>query len=95
MAELHHAWGSDWLQQSDPPNKPEEGIRWATSQLVPGVFKDRPSLEATAGAILRTGMLKAVPGSMGLSFSPTPLLARLVSLAPLEAAIAKEWRSCG
>jgi hypothetical protein len=90
LAELHHAWGSDSLQQSDPANQPEEGVRWATSRLVPGVFKDRQSLEAAAGALLRTGMLKVVFAAMGLSFSPTPLLARLVSSAPLEAAIAKE-----
>jgi hypothetical protein len=93
LAKLHHAWGSDWLQQSSPPNRSEEGIRWATAQLVPSVFEDRQSLEATAGALVRTGLLKMVPGVMGLCFSPTPLLARLVSLAPLEAAIAKETRA--
>ena len=90
LAKLHHAWGSDWLKASSRPNWPEEAIRWATDQLAPSVFQDRQSLEAAAGAIVRTGLLKLVPGTLGFSFSPTPLLARLASLAPLEAAIAKE-----
>lgn len=90
LAKLHHAWASDWLQQNEPGMQPEVAIRWTTAQLVPSVFRDRQSLEATAGATVRTGLLKVMPAIGASTFEPTPLLTRLVSLASLEAAIEKE-----
>lgn len=91
LAKLHHAWASEWLQKTKPEMQPEAAIRWATAQLVPSVFRDRQSLEATAGATTRTGLLKVMPAIGANTYAPTPLLTRLVLLASLEAAIAKEF----
>jgi hypothetical protein len=93
LAKLHAAWHSDWLQENEPSVQFEAAMRWAAAELVPQVFGNREEVEATAGGIVRTGLLKVMPGIGSSTYAPTPLLDRLVTLAPLEAALEREPRT--
>ena len=90
LAKLHSASRSETPSKNKPAEESVDPMKWAESQLVPSVFRNREELEATAAAIVRTGLIKTESGYGAIHYSPTPLLDRLVARAPLEAAIAKE-----
>lgn len=67
------------------------GYQAAKEQLIPVPFRSEAELRATAGAAMRTGLITAVAGFGGdLGFFSTPLMDRLHSLAPFEAALKAE-----
>lgn len=90
LGTMYHAWTADWFQEQDPRVRLGALYEWVGTKLVPAVFRDIEELRATAGAITRTGLLKPEPTLGFTVFSPTPLLDRLNSLVPLEAAIREE-----
>jgi hypothetical protein len=90
LAKLHHAWSSDWLKRNEPSMQCKVALEWATCQLVPNIFRSGDEIEAVAGGLVRTGLVKVMPAIGNSTYMPTLLLDKLVAMAPIEAAILKE-----
>jgi hypothetical protein len=65
---------------------------WAEKQLIPTPFADKEELMATAGAVVRTGLIRTESGYGSIDYSLTHLIDRLVSLADIESALRTERR---
>lgn len=95
MLRLHSGGG-------DQAKSPKDVYVAVVNELVPTVFEDGADFRATAGALLRTGLLVAnVPpvtyggGANGFMFEPTRLLFRLNGLANIEGVLHRAEDSAG
>ena len=90
LAEMHRVWTSDWLKQTEEQKRLSALLQRVEQRLVPSLFRDADDLQATAAAIVRTGLLMTSPVWDGVAYRPTPKLERLVKLAPLDEVLAQE-----
>jgi hypothetical protein len=71
-------------------DKAGEAMTATRKQLVPMPFATEGDFLATAGALLRTGLISAVSGWGSLIYQTTPLLERFCALASIDDALNEE-----
>jgi hypothetical protein len=90
LAKLHQAWSSEWILENEESARPIAAMEWVKCELVPSVFETYGDLIATAGSVVRTGLLSVAPGLDGMTYFTTLYLERLMEDSPFDEAIAKE-----
>lgn len=93
LAELHRAWNSGDVKEAEEGEQCAFAFSTVAARLIPQIFSTWNEMQATAGALVRTGLLQVMPAIGMSTYAPTALLDKLVSLASLDDAISKESRS--